>query len=197
MARFAVVVSLLITLCLSCLFCHAQTDPTDEQGLKPFGSYHGGDIDVVNLMNGKLDLHAPVVSYPQRGGKLNMGFTLRYDNPLLYVDQICAPPGENCELYPTFVPKGVQVLPDFQMSLAGYVANNKNVTQLKMADASVHELGTLSGTVSETLDGTGWRYDSGADVATDRQGVRYTGAGTSGIISAEDPSGNWITGSSS
>jgi len=43
-------------------------------------TYHGGDIDTISLVNGKLDLHAPLISWPQRG-KLNFGFTIRYDNP--------------------------------------------------------------------------------------------------------------------
>jgi hypothetical protein len=54
----------------------AQNDPIAEQGIKPYGAYHGGDIDVVSLVNGKLDLHAPLFSYHQRG-KLHLGFTLR------------------------------------------------------------------------------------------------------------------------
>jgi hypothetical protein len=196
MARFVVLVSLLVAACLFCSpFCPAQTDPISEQGLKPFGSYHGGDIDVVSLMNGKLDLHVPVVSYPQRGGKLHMGFTLRYNNPLISVTQLCTP--LPCQYVTLFVPQGVQVLPDFKMALTGYVANNKDVTLLQLVDGSTHELGILSGTVSETLDGTGYRYDSGSDTTTDRQGVRYTGAGTTGLISQQDPNGNVITASNS
>ena len=195
MARFAVVVSLLIAYCLCCtLVCPAQTDPIDEQGLKPFGSYHGGDIDVVNLMHGKLDLHAPVVSYPQRGGKLKMGFTLRYDNPIPFITEICTP---TCIYQTTFFSKGVQVLPDFKMSLAGIVVNQKNVDSLVLADGSSHELGTTSGTVSESLDGTGWRYDSGADIATDREGTRYSGANTQPLVSMEDANGNMISATSS
>ena len=176
----------------------AQTDPISEQGLKPFGSYDGGNIDVVNLMNGKLDLHVPIVSFPQRGGSLNMDFTLRYDNPIPYVTQICVPPGsgQNCTYQVFFVPKGVQVLSDFNMSLAGYVVNNKNVTTLVLADGSTHELGTLSGTVSESLDDTGFRYDSASDTVTDRKGVQYAGP-SSGTISKKDPNGNLITATSS
>ena len=43
----------------------AQNDPTLDIGLKPYGSYHGGDLDSVNLTNGNLTLHIPL----SRGAK--------------------------------------------------------------------------------------------------------------------------------
>lgn len=57
----------------------AQTDPTLETGLKPYGSYHGGDLDSVNLSNGNLTLHIALNGYPQRG---SLGYTPRiiYNN---------------------------------------------------------------------------------------------------------------------
>ncbi|HKR96168.1 MAG TPA: hypothetical protein VJW55_12425, partial [Candidatus Angelobacter sp.] len=57
----------------------AQNDPTLDIGLKPYGSYHGGDLDSVNLSNGNLTLHIPLVGYPQRG---SLGYTPRiiYNN---------------------------------------------------------------------------------------------------------------------
>src|SRR5260221_4112820 len=51
----------------------------------PFRTYHGGDIDSINLSNGKLNIDIPLISYPQRGGKLNLGFALHYENTGLYV----------------------------------------------------------------------------------------------------------------
>ena len=58
----------------------AQADVNVEQGLKPYGSYLGGNLDSVSLTNGNLTLHIPLVSYPQRGGRLNLSFFLRYNN---------------------------------------------------------------------------------------------------------------------
>ena len=60
-------------------FVAAQTSPNLEQGLKPYGSYQGGNIDTVNLSNGNLMLHIPLVSYPQRGD-LQMSFFIRYND---------------------------------------------------------------------------------------------------------------------
>lgn len=45
---------------------NAQDSAGMEQGTKPYGSYHGGDIDSISVVNGKLTLHVPLISYPQR-----------------------------------------------------------------------------------------------------------------------------------
>lgn len=55
-------------------FAVAQNDPSLDTGLKPYGSYHGGDLDSVSLTNGNLTLHIPLAGYPQRG---NLGYTPR------------------------------------------------------------------------------------------------------------------------
>lgn len=52
-----------------------------EQGLKPYGSYHGGDIDSISMVNGSLSVHIPLVSYPQRGGKLHVDYSIIYNTP--------------------------------------------------------------------------------------------------------------------
>src|ERR1700756_4313271 len=51
----------------------AQTAPNLENGWKPYGTYDGSHLDTVNLMNGNLMLHAPVLpDIPQRGGKISI-----------------------------------------------------------------------------------------------------------------------------
>src|SRR5689334_14667066 len=46
----------------------AQKAPDLENGFKSYGSYDGSHLDTVNLMNGNLMLHAPLLpDYPQRG----------------------------------------------------------------------------------------------------------------------------------
>ncbi len=52
----------------------AQTDPALEEGLKPFGSFHGGNIDSVNTTTGKLEVHIPLISFPQRGSRLRLNY---------------------------------------------------------------------------------------------------------------------------
>jgi hypothetical protein len=62
----------------------------DEQGVKPYGSYHGGDIDIVNLNNSKLELHIPLLSYPQRG-RLQLNFELTYQSEMWDETKSCVP----------------------------------------------------------------------------------------------------------
>ncbi len=46
---------------------NAQVNPNVEEGLHPYGSYKGGDIDAVSLSNGGLSVSIPLWSTPQRG----------------------------------------------------------------------------------------------------------------------------------
>src|SRR5882672_1936244 len=53
----------------------AQTSPDLENGFKYYGSYDGSHLDTVNLMNGNLMLHLPLVpELPQRGNKLDLKY---------------------------------------------------------------------------------------------------------------------------
>jgi hypothetical protein len=82
LTRFAAQI-LFAALTISLLLCplaFAQSDISLEQGMKPYGSFMGGNIDSVSLSNGNLTLHIPLVSYPQRGGRLSLTFFLRYNN---------------------------------------------------------------------------------------------------------------------
>ena len=64
-ARFLAVFVLLFVMRSS---LQAQVAPNLENGFKNYGSYDGGHLDSVNLMNGNLMLHAPLLpGIPQRG----------------------------------------------------------------------------------------------------------------------------------
>src|SRR5579862_6472078 len=67
---------------------HAQSlpspTPDDQLGMQPYGSFHGGDIDVIGLSNGTLSLNMPFLSYPQRGS-LKFSFNLYYNNEAQHV----------------------------------------------------------------------------------------------------------------
>jgi len=53
----------------------AQTNVNEEQGLKPYDAWHGGDLDSISMTNGGLSLHIPLVSFPQRGN-LDLSFAI-------------------------------------------------------------------------------------------------------------------------
>src|SRR6202020_1909284 len=49
-------------------FALGQSEPNLETGFKPYGSYHGTDVDTVSIMNGNVTVHIPFpADYPQRG----------------------------------------------------------------------------------------------------------------------------------
>jgi RHS repeat-associated protein len=81
------VVAILSLRCLS----FAQDSPNLEIGLKPYGSYQAGKIDVVNLENGNVSLYQILRHIPQRGGKLDLDYYFRYNNKSYTVDSNCDP----------------------------------------------------------------------------------------------------------
>jgi RHS repeat-associated protein len=77
-------------------FC--QSNVNEEQGLKPFDSTSGGDLDSVSLTNGGLTLQIPIVSFPQRGS-LDLSFFLTYSTKQWYVKRTT-----NCGVNPNCTP---------------------------------------------------------------------------------------------
>jgi RHS repeat-associated protein len=51
----------------------AQTNVNEEQGMKAYDSWHGGDLDSISMTNRGLVLHIPLASFPQRGN-LDLSF---------------------------------------------------------------------------------------------------------------------------
>ena len=83
--RFTILIALLFAFTLGAT---AQSNPNLETGLKPNGSYEGGNIDSISLTTGNLTLHIPLFSYPQRGS-LPGDIHLSYNNKNWYVFQWC------------------------------------------------------------------------------------------------------------
>src|SRR5690242_9259430 len=68
-----IVVSVCLVVCLQKIVS-AQTTPHLENGVKSFGSYDGGSFDTINLLNGNINFHLPLFSYPQRGGSIPVAY---------------------------------------------------------------------------------------------------------------------------
>ncbi len=85
------------------LYTSAQELPQDiSAGLQAYQSYHGGAIDQVNLSNGNLHLSIPLISYPQRGGKLKLDFSLQFNGKPQSVSPVCVqnfPQPPDCSQY--------------------------------------------------------------------------------------------------
>jgi len=80
----------LIGLLLGIQSASAQTDQDFETGLNPYRSYQFGNIDSINLYNRGLNVDIPIISYPQRGGKLSLNFVLHYADLGNWWDEDCS-----------------------------------------------------------------------------------------------------------
>src|SRR5260370_36769610 len=75
----------------------AQRKVNEEQGLKPYDSWHGGDLDSISMTNGGLVLHVPLASFPQRGN-LDLSFMVRFSSKQWQIRGVCTgqPPNQTC-----------------------------------------------------------------------------------------------------
>ena len=84
----------------------AQTNVNEEQGMKPYDSFHGGDLDSISMTNGGMVLHIPLVSYPQRGN-LDLTFSVYANTKQWYLrvnPVACANPFDPNGCTPVWVP---------------------------------------------------------------------------------------------
>ena len=159
-----------------------------EQGIKPYGSYDGGNLDSVNLANGSLSLHIPLISYPQRGGKLNVGFSIAYSNPTIgFLNgqrPNCPVPNEPSLCYPsngTYIFEsntdayflgeyGVSVVPNFIPSIMPnlYVPNGGGCQPLGNSGVTGFHFtttGSIIPILNPSYDGTGDPHGSCGQIA--------------------------------
>jgi len=168
-----------------------QMPDIPDKGFRPFGSYQLSDIDSVNLTNGNLILHIPIVSYPQRGNVPPLSLSLRYNNPRWSVkfryagktsfgeDVWFALWGDDGS--------GLEIVRDNTYSLAAYVYNlylidpGPGTQALHVVDSmgAHHIVEDTSGNPSqgntmESIDGTGLKVLYASRVI-DGNGVRHLG----------------------
>jgi hypothetical protein len=191
-ARLAVVIALVV---IGSGSLTAQKAPDLENGFKNYGSYDGSHLDTVNLMNGNLILHAPLLpGYPQRGS-LAVQPVLIFNSKTWQV--ICASmPGDGvaCGWYHGGTSITLQQPTDLQIqrtinvfftgTSTSYTAQGYSLTG---ADGSTHQLMptvTTNGVYMEleSLDTTGYHVVmSGSDgsgvpntaTVSDRHGTQY------------------------
>jgi RHS repeat-associated protein len=171
----------------------AQVDPNLEQGLKLYGSYHGGDLDLVNVQNGHLTFRAPFYSLPQRGGKLNLSFSILYDNLIgAFVQATCLPPPHQatCTYAVRYYGSSAQIISDQGYTMIKNLVNSGQVDggdnpilipvfYLLGTDGAQHQLVYTTDGHYETIDGSNLRVDqTNGDFAnpvgtlTDSNGIR-------------------------
>lgn len=108
--HFSALVRILAVGCAFVLPAFAQQNANLEQGLKPYGMYQGGNLDSISITNRNLTLHIPIVSYPQRGGKLRLNFMGIYNNKGWIVEQYVSQGQEILRW--KWIGTGVQVIND-------------------------------------------------------------------------------------
>lgn len=195
--KAVVMITILITL-LGAFTAYAQMGgPADVNagGLTPFGSFDSSDIDTVNLSNLEVGVWIPLISYPQRGGKLNFGFALKYFPPSFLV--------KGAQGHASWVMSNtiIQGEPTFAKEVNGYyqLINNQERYihfQLYGFDGATHWMGSV-GTAYRSMDASGFTYNSSSDVLTGPDGTRYThaSAGLPANPTIIDTNGNEITSS--
>ena len=207
LSRRRFLIALQILFILFCALDSLRAQIT-EQGFKPYGSFEGGNIDTVNLLNGHLNLHIPILSYPQRGDKLHLGFNVEKTAQIFQPWDFDCGQAETCFTwnYPGQggIRDGIRIERDLSLSLAPDPVFTYKA-HLTTADGGTHEMLPISSGIF-TKDGTAYRSPTPSGGAcpwsnyvTDRNGVRYTFGCTTPNTYAleygwfEDPNGNKIT----
>ncbi len=196
----------------------AQDDPNFEIGLKPFGSYQMGNIDNINLGNGSLGVDIPLISYPQRGGKLTLDFALHYFNGSSYQVRTCysEPFAVGCVSEPFGSYSGFQVIdkqaltygpvlsssgeyqPCTSLASTGTFLCNYQVSNTDGASHLVAPTNTAS-TSFRSIDASGILGSSTSNTSfTDPEGIVHTNIQYGGILTdtRTDSNGNQILYSS-
>ena len=143
------------------------------------------------LVNGKVNLHIPLISYPQRGGKLHAGSFISFGN-MFFTKQVIVVPRQPDETVWSFGSTGVQIASDFTASVSESLNQNTNQYFAYTPDGSSHEMqATSDGLLS--LNATGVHYNPTTEVLIDRDGVSYSGVSSLGENLIEDSNGNSLT----
>jgi RHS repeat-associated protein len=181
MTRVRILVSLVFL--LGVLFAStpatAQVDQVFETGMNPYRSYQGGAIDHVAIWSRQLNVDIPIISYPQRGGKLQLSFVLHYANLGSYYN-------EDCSTSPcSFTTSGLEPRSGFSVIQAGTVnsaysacgsnPNNQLETcsyTVNLADGSTSSLGPTDNTTWKSPDLQGFQYITNSQLS-DRNGTTW------------------------
>jgi len=180
-------------------------DPVADVGTYELQSYHWTDVDSINLATGNLSLHAPLISCPQRGGKLKLDYSITYSNGTLV--QFKAPdngPGQwNSGAVVITVPapgpvngtnfNNIAIVDDNFPKLS--FSTSTSGTDYRASQAFIHEsngssdpAGFINATQMRALDSSGFLATSTRDggyVIVDPDGITTTNGNT-----AVDANGN-------
>ena len=178
---------------------HAQEGPGDEQGILPSRTYHGTNLEEVNVGNGRVVLHIPLLEDHSQRGQLNFTYSLSLTSSgNWFYKQFTG--FSQWQLPKT--PLGVQFIMDGRPQGIGSTIFHDTSTGVENsagfvidADGAKHSLAkSITGsTFTETFDGSGLQSSldsSGTSTITNRKGVSFH-LGTTLLV--EDSNGNQMT----
>ncbi len=137
---------------LNCGPIFSQTAPNLENGFKPYGSYDGSHLDTVNLMNGNLMLHAPLIPGAPQRGSLQISNTLYVTSKDWQVS--CSSGSSICRWVKGGTGVNVVVSPNLRVHrtvnndyvYANTVVSDGSAYTITSADESSHSLHGVAGT---------------------------------------------------
>jgi YD repeat-containing protein len=198
--------ALLVSAVLS-LECVAQNATDQNPGLQPYQSYDSSNIDAINLFSGTSTVKIPLVSYPQRGGKLSLSFSAVINTrPYVYKTICVVQAGRNICTSTWVINRSGLIVDDqyltenltpfyLQGQISGYSVS------WALSDGSIHGATSVANG-QRAADATGLfsaqTTNGGATVCTtcptiDPNGIQY-GSNSNGTAYRQDPNGNQITG---
>ncbi len=166
-------------------------------------SYQGADIDSVNLATGNLSLHIPLISYPQRGGKLHLDYFIAYSSGALV--QFKAPDNGPADWQSAAGPyaalTAISIVNKNFPGVAFVTTQTGTDTSISQAfisegDGTKHPAGFINSNQVRSLDSSGFLATvptSGGQVIVDGDGITTTSVPNTNISTAADPNGNEMT----
>jgi RHS repeat-associated protein len=183
-----------------------QDSPGDEQGVYPSRTYHGTEVEFVNMATGRAIVHIPLLEDHSQRGDLNFTYSLSLTTSGNWTYWQRSRNGPIVWKLP-LTPLGISFITDQMPKAFGWTSYKdpdfgyyNYAYYIQTADGGKHMLGgnAFSGTTTRTIDGSGYSYiyrTSPPGGITDRRGVYLPGGcgSSSALVWAEDTNGNQLT----
>jgi RHS repeat-associated protein len=184
----------------------AQESPDFSQGLTPWASVQGGEIDNVNMADRRLQLRIPLLADHSQRGSLNFTYSVTYSSMAWIVQRVGNSalwyPAQPATVTPIFYPTGDDWPSTRQLGNYQGAYGPAKRTSVADADGAQHDLGTTSTSpyIARSIDGSGFLLEqptSGGTELINRNGIQFRSTSTAlnflSFSSATDPNGNTIT----
>lgn len=184
----------------------AQSNPSTDEGMKPYDSFHGGAIDSISMTSGNLFAHKQLYSSAQRG-RATLTLSMQYNNKGYRLQTACTTTTTTvCDYTWHWQGSGMMLIPDQRLGISSQHVDSGFQTSTgqeiwvyvytaQTSDGSMHPLAD-TGNGYRSIDASGILWNgSSFTTAQDRNGMYETFGGTTadtnGNFTSTDSSGNW------